>query len=85
MPNNYMLNLIDKNVNSLAIILHDSKDNISYRKDIRKNDFKNFNTNILRLIGSMESKPHRVTLIPFLENKSSLQTQVIRSIRIANE
>lgn len=84
-PNNYIPNLIDKNVNSLAIVLHDPKDNISYRKDIKKNDFKNLNTNILKVTGSMESKPHRVTLIPFLENKSSLPTQIIRSIRIANE
>lgn len=84
-PNNYIPNLLEKNVNSLAIILFDSKDNISYRKDIKNIDFKNLNTNILRIKGSMESKPHRVSLIPFLENKTSLQIQIIRSLRVSNE
>lgn len=83
LPNNYFTQLNKQSVNSLGILFFDNKDILCYRKDIKKPELSRMKLDNMKMQFSVNSIPHRATLVPFTSHNTDLAKQTyIRNLRI---
>lgn len=84
LPNNYINDIKLKGADSFAIVFYQNNDRSVYRKDIKKENFLYYNTNVIKITGNMEDKPQRISILTFFENNTkNIPPQQIRSLIVS--
>jgi len=82
-PAGFVKDFLDKGASSFAFIFYGNNNHTVYRRDIKKENFLHYNTNLIKVKGNMEDKPTRLTIAPFSDKNIRIPSIPIKSLRVS--